>query len=135
VGVGGWVGVILISFNHIHSHTLKIAELVGVQKMIACIGDSAGGRSICLHRAAGFSHVVIFKSFGWKSYRWFYVIFRILLKGMQSGTNRYMRVFKQPKYPIKRFMIENLASICLWNDIIWSHFYSPFCRSCRNGIV
>jgi phosphinothricin acetyltransferase len=51
------------------------AELVGVRKMIATIGDSANEKSINLHRAAGFSHVGTFKSCGWKFNRWVDVIF------------------------------------------------------------
>ncbi|CAF1186010.1 unnamed protein product [Rotaria sordida] len=54
---------------------LHEAELVGVRKMIACIGDSTNEGSIRLHRAAGFSHVGIMKSCGWKFNRWIDVIF------------------------------------------------------------
>jgi len=46
------------------------AELVGIRKLIAVIGDSKNERSISLHRSAGFSHVGTFKSCGWKFNRW-----------------------------------------------------------------
>jgi L-amino acid N-acyltransferase YncA len=54
---------------------IQAAELVGVRKMIAGIGDSENNKSIGLHRAAGFSHVGTFKSCGWKFNRWLDVIF------------------------------------------------------------
>lgn len=46
------------------------AELEGVRKMIASIGDSTNEKSIHLHRAAGFAHVGTLKSCGWKFNRW-----------------------------------------------------------------
>jgi phosphinothricin acetyltransferase len=51
------------------------AELVGVRKMIATIGDSTNQKSIDLHRIAGFTHVGTFRSCGWKFNRWIDVIF------------------------------------------------------------
>ncbi|CAF3204743.1 unnamed protein product [Rotaria sp. Silwood2] len=64
---------------------LHEAELAGVRKMIACIGDTANERSIGLHRAAGFSHVGTFKSCGWKFNRWVDVIF--MEKNIGGGDN------------------------------------------------
>ena len=54
---------------------IREAELVGVRKMIATIGDSANGRSVGLYHAAGFSHVGTFKSCGWKFNQWLDTIF------------------------------------------------------------
>lgn len=51
------------------------AELVGVRKMIAVIGDSANQKSIDLHRTTGFAHVGTFRSCGWKFNRRIDVIF------------------------------------------------------------
>jgi phosphinothricin acetyltransferase len=51
------------------------AELVGVRKMIATIGNSVNRKSIDLHRTTGFTHVGTFKSCGWKFHRWIDVIF------------------------------------------------------------
>ena len=50
------------------------AELAGARKMIATIADSANERSIHLHRNAGFVHVGMLKSCGWKFDRWIDVI-------------------------------------------------------------
>ena len=46
------------------------AEKVGVRKLIAVIGDSANIGSIAVHQAAGFSHVGVLKSCGWKFDQW-----------------------------------------------------------------
>ena len=51
------------------------AELVGIRKMIAVIGDMTNDRSIRLHRSTGFSHVGTFKSGGWKLNQWLDVTF------------------------------------------------------------
>lgn len=50
------------------------AERAGVRKLIAVIGDSANARSIGVHRSAGFTHVGILKSCGWKFERWLDVV-------------------------------------------------------------
>ncbi|CAF3463169.1 unnamed protein product [Rotaria sp. Silwood1] len=62
---------------------LHEAKLVGVRKMIAVIGDSASERSISLHRTAGFTHVGLLKSCGWKFNRWIDVI--IMEKSIGDG--------------------------------------------------
>ncbi|CAF3441964.1 unnamed protein product [Rotaria sp. Silwood1] len=62
---------------------LHEAELVGVRKMIAVIGDSTSERSISLHRTAGFTHVGLLKSCGWKFNRWIDVI--IMEKSIGDG--------------------------------------------------
>jgi phosphinothricin acetyltransferase len=46
------------------------AEITGVRKLIAVIGDSANTGSIALHRSVGFAHVGILKSCGWKFDQW-----------------------------------------------------------------
>jgi len=50
------------------------AERVGIRKMIAVIGDSANAASIGVHRSAGFEHVGVLKSCGWKFDRWLDVV-------------------------------------------------------------
>ncbi len=50
------------------------AERVGVRKLIAVIGDSANRGSIGVHQAAGFAHVGILKSCGWKFDQWLDVV-------------------------------------------------------------
>lgn len=50
------------------------AELAGVRKLIAVIGDSANVGSIGVHRSVGFSHVGTLKSCGWKFDRWLDVV-------------------------------------------------------------
>ena len=50
------------------------AEAAGVRKLIAVIGDSANAGSIGVHRAAGFTHVGLVKSCGWKFDRWLDIV-------------------------------------------------------------
>jgi L-amino acid N-acyltransferase YncA len=50
------------------------AQMVGVRKLIAVIGDSANAGSIGLHRTAGFQHVGVLKSCGWKFDQWLDVV-------------------------------------------------------------
>ncbi len=50
------------------------AELAGVRKLIAVIGDSANVGSVAVHRSVGFSHVGTLKSCGWKFDRWLDVV-------------------------------------------------------------
>ena len=50
------------------------AERAGVRKLIAVIGDSANQGSIGVHRSAGFVHVGIIKSCGWKFNQWLDVV-------------------------------------------------------------
>ncbi|MES2976810.1 MAG: N-acetyltransferase family protein [Pseudomonadota bacterium] len=46
------------------------AEAAGVRKLIAVIGDSANLGSVGVHVAAGFQHVGILQSCGWKFGQW-----------------------------------------------------------------
>ena len=50
------------------------AEAAGVRKLIAVIGDSANAGSIGVHRAAGFTHLGLVKSCGWKFDRWLDIV-------------------------------------------------------------
>jgi len=50
------------------------AEAAGVRKLIAVIGDSANAGSIGVHRSAGFTHVGLIKSCGWKFGRWLDIV-------------------------------------------------------------
>lgn len=50
------------------------AENCGVRKLIAVIGDSANAGSIGVHQSAGFAHVGLLKSCGWKFNRWLDVV-------------------------------------------------------------
>lgn len=53
---------------------LQEAEKVGIRKMLAVIGDSANLGSIGVHRGAGFTHVGVLRSTGWKFNRWLDVV-------------------------------------------------------------
>lgn len=46
------------------------AEMAGVRKLIAVIGDSANTSSIAVHRSCGFADVGVLKSCGWKFDQW-----------------------------------------------------------------
>ena len=46
------------------------AEAAGVRKLLAVIGDSANAGSIRVHQAAGFTHIGVMRSVGWKFGAW-----------------------------------------------------------------
>ncbi|MDY0106528.1 MAG: N-acetyltransferase family protein [Giesbergeria sp.] len=46
------------------------AETAGVRKLLAVIGDSANAGSIKVHQAAGFTHIGVMRSVGWKLGAW-----------------------------------------------------------------
>ena len=50
------------------------AEIAGVRKLIAVIGDSANTGSVAVHAAVGFQPVGVLKSCGWKFDRWLDVV-------------------------------------------------------------
>ena len=50
------------------------AQMRGIRKLIAVIGDSANQGSIAVHRSVGFTDVGILKSCGWKFDRWLDVV-------------------------------------------------------------
>ena len=59
------------------------AEAAGVRKLIAVIGDSANAGSIGVHRSAGFTHVGMIKSCGWKFDRWLDIV--LMEKSLGAG--------------------------------------------------
>jgi phosphinothricin acetyltransferase len=50
------------------------AEIAGVRKLIAVIGDSANAGSIGLHRSVGFQQLGVLTSCGWKFGQWLDVV-------------------------------------------------------------
>jgi phosphinothricin acetyltransferase len=56
------------------NHLCEAAELAGLRKLIAVIGDSANAASIGTHRRAGFEHVGLIRSCGWKFDRWLDIV-------------------------------------------------------------
>ncbi|MEZ5717383.1 MAG: N-acetyltransferase family protein [Burkholderiaceae bacterium] len=46
------------------------AEAASVRKLLAVIGDSANASSIGVHQAAGFTHIGVMRSVGWKFGAW-----------------------------------------------------------------
>lgn len=46
------------------------AEAAGVRKLLAVIGDSANTGSVGVHRGAGFTHIGVMRSVGWKFGAW-----------------------------------------------------------------
>ena len=65
---------------------LRQAELAGVRKMIAVIGDSANAGSIGVHRSAGFRHVGVLEACGWKFERWLDVVLMDKALGQGNST-------------------------------------------------
>lgn len=63
------------------------AEQAGVRKLIAVIGDSGNAGSIGVHRRAGFEHVGIIRSCGWKFGRWLDIVLmeKVLGEGDRSA--------------------------------------------------
>ena len=59
------------------------AEASGVRKLIAVIGDAANAGSIGVHRSAGFTHVGLIKSCGWKFDRWLDIV--LMEKSLGAG--------------------------------------------------
>ena len=49
-------------------------EAAGARQMLAVIGDSQNGGSICIHRALGFAHTGTIRAAGWKFERWLDVV-------------------------------------------------------------
>jgi phosphinothricin acetyltransferase len=61
------------------------AEVAGVRKLIAVIGDSANASSIGVHRSVGFEQVGVLKSSGWKFERWLDVV--LMEKPLGAGNS------------------------------------------------
>ncbi len=66
------------------------AEQAGVRKLIAVIGDSGNAGSINVHRRAGFEHVGIIRSCGWKFGRWLDIVLmeKVLGEGDRSAPTQ-----------------------------------------------
>lgn len=64
---------------------MRRAESAGVRKLIAVIGDSANLGSIGVHQSAGFTHVGLLKSCGWKFDRWLDVV--LMDKALGAGDS------------------------------------------------
>ena len=60
------------------------AEAAGVRRLIAVIGDSANLGSVGVHRAAGFKHVGVLESCGWKFGAWRDVV--LMDKALGAGN-------------------------------------------------
>ena len=65
----------------------EAAEAVGVRKLMAVIGDSANAGSIGVHRAAGFSHVGVMHSVGWKFGAWRDIV--LMEKALGAGDTTH----------------------------------------------
>lgn len=61
------------------------AEVAGIRKLIAVIGDSANAGSIGVHRALGFTPAGQFKSCGWKFGRWLDIV--LMEKSLGDGDS------------------------------------------------
>lgn len=53
---------------------LGTLERSGIRKVMAVIGDSANAGSVGVHTAAGFAHVGVMRSCGWKFGRWLDIV-------------------------------------------------------------
>lgn len=62
------------------------AQLAGVRKLIAVIGDSANAGSIGVHRSIGFRPVGVLQSCGWKFGRWLDVVIMDMSLGTGDST-------------------------------------------------
>ena len=63
------------------------AEIAGVRKLIAVIGDSANAGSIGVHRSQGFVHIGVMKDVGWKFGEWRDVVLMDKVLGAGSSTS------------------------------------------------
>lgn len=64
----------------------QAAEVVGVRKLIAVIGDSANAGSVGVHRKQGFTHVGTIKDCGWKFGEWRDIVLMEKVIGAGSTT-------------------------------------------------
>jgi len=63
----------------------RAAEVAGIRKLIAVIGDSANEGSIGVHKSLGFESVGVVKSCGWKFNRWLDIV--MMEKALGHGDN------------------------------------------------
>jgi phosphinothricin acetyltransferase len=64
----------------------RAAEVAGIRKLIAVIGDSANEGSIGVHKSLGFQSVGVVKSCGWKFNRWLDIV--MMEKALGHGDTR-----------------------------------------------
>jgi L-amino acid N-acyltransferase YncA len=62
------------------------SERAGARQMVAVIGDTANAASIRLHASAGFAHVGVLRSVGWKFGRWLDVV--LMQRALGPGDTR-----------------------------------------------
>ena len=62
---------------------LSACERAGLRQVVAVIGDSANAGSIGLHRALGFEHAGVGRSFGFKHGRWVDIVW--MQKALNGG--------------------------------------------------
>ena len=65
---------------------LAACEALGLRQVVAVIGDSGNSASIALHKALGFDHQGIGRSFGYKHGRWLDIVW--MQKSMNGGDTR-----------------------------------------------
>ncbi|WP_234262687.1 GNAT family N-acetyltransferase [Hydrogenophaga sp. NFH-34] len=63
---------------------LGTLERSGIRKVMAVIGDSANAGSVGVHTAAGFAHVGVMRSCGWKFGRWLDIV--LMEKTLGAGN-------------------------------------------------
>jgi phosphinothricin acetyltransferase len=68
------------------SAVIAACEAAGLRQLVAVIGDSGNAASIGLHRALGFEHLGVGKSFGFKHGRWVDVVW--MQKPLNGGDIR-----------------------------------------------
>lgn len=64
----------------------RAAEMAGVRKLIAVIGDSGNAGSIGVHRRVGFTEVGIIRSCGWKFEQWLDIVMMEMPLGAGDTT-------------------------------------------------
>ena len=65
---------------------LDACEAYGLRQVVAVIGDSGNVASIALHRALGFEHQGVGRSFGYKHGRWVDIVW--MQKSLNGGDSR-----------------------------------------------
>ena len=68
------------------SELCRKAEVAGIRKLIAIIGDSANAGSIGVHSSVGFHSVGVVKACGWKFNRWLDIV--MMEKALGHGDTR-----------------------------------------------
>jgi phosphinothricin acetyltransferase len=68
------------------SAVLEACEALGMRQVVAVIGDSENAGSIGLHRALGFAHSGVGRSFGHKLGRWVDIVW--MQKALNGGDTR-----------------------------------------------